>query len=363
MLGYQLLPWLRSELPDVSFLDYTHIEYETEWPKGGYAQRSLHNQSLLDLSLVSSEHLRQWMITRGSEADGVRVCHTNIDTAKWVPDAKARTDERAKLGIRENTPVILYPCRLAEQKRPGLMCNIVAALRRNTKVPFVVVVAGDGVLMPAVRKFVADHELQDCFRVLGAVSLERVHRLHNAADILLLPSQIEGIALALFEAMALESVPVVADVGGQRELVTPDCGYLIPIRDEKWEFADYVTVLRCLVENTSLRQEKASACRARVERHFPLREMTKTFIAGLDEAGRRHARRYLRLPEPVVCRELATLAIDQIRLAHQNFVWGSMAGLLDEKVKKQEKIIAKLRRRVEAASRSASMLLPKENEV
>jgi glycosyltransferase involved in cell wall biosynthesis len=48
-----------------------------------------------------------------------------------------------------------------------------------------------------------------------------------ATDIFFLPSQWEGIALTLFEAMAMQLVPVAADVGGQRELVTPDCGFLI----------------------------------------------------------------------------------------------------------------------------------------
>jgi hypothetical protein len=82
LTGYQLLPWLRSELPDVTFLDYTHIEYEAEWPNGGYALRSVNNQSLLAMSMVSSEHLRQWMIAHGADGEGLRVCHTNINTEK-----------------------------------------------------------------------------------------------------------------------------------------------------------------------------------------------------------------------------------------------------------------------------------------
>jgi glycosyltransferase involved in cell wall biosynthesis len=361
MLGYQLLPWLRTQLPEVSFLDYTHMEYDAEWPHGGYAQRSVNNQPLLDLSFVSSEHLRQWMIARGADGERVRVCHTNIDTEKWKPDPQVRARERQDLGIDPATPVILYPCRLVEQKRPELMCNIVAALRRNTTTPFVVVVAGDGPLMPALRKFATDQQLDDSFRLVGAVSQDRMVRLHNAADIFLLPSRMEGIALALFESMALENVPVVADVGGQGELVTPDCGYLIPIRDANWEFTDYVTVLRCLLGNAALRREKAGACRARVQDHFELRQMTKTFIAGLKDAGQRDQRHKIRLPEATVCRELATLAIDQIRLTRESMVRNELKLLLEEKVKKQEQIIAKLRRQL--ARPNALSPVPEDNEV
>jgi len=361
MLGYQLLPWLRSELPGVSFLDYTHIEYETEWPNGGYALRSANNQSLFDLSMVSSEHLRQWMIKHGADGESIRVCHTNIDTEKWKPDSEARARTRYELGIDRKTTLILYPCRLTEQKRPELMCNIVAALRKNTNAPFVVVVAGDGPLMPALRSFIKKQGLDASFKLLGAVSLERVAQLHNAADIFLLPSLIEGIALALFEAMALESVPVVADVGGQRELVNPDCGYLIPVRDPKWEFADYVIVLKHLVENPELRHEKAAASRERVRKDFRLEQMTATFISILQEAGQRQATRRVEVPAPAVCRELATLAIDHIRVDREVGVTREMGYLLHDKVTKQEKIIEKLRQQLEAV-RSAN-LTPEANEL
>ena len=103
LMGYQLLPWLRSELPGVAMLDYTHIEYETEWPNGGYALRSTANQPLLDLSLVSSAHLRDWMTVHGADRENLRVCRTNIDSAKWSPDAAERARERFELGIDAKT--------------------------------------------------------------------------------------------------------------------------------------------------------------------------------------------------------------------------------------------------------------------
>jgi glycosyltransferase involved in cell wall biosynthesis len=359
--GYQLLPWLRSELPDVTFLDYTHIEYETEWPKGGYALRSVNNQSLLDMSMVSSEHLRQWMIDHGAEADGLRICHTNIDAEKWAPSAEARARDRYELGIDAKTAMILYPCRLAEQKRPELMCNIVAALRGSTKVPFVVVVAGDGPLLPALKKFIGRHELEDSFRLLGAVTLDHVARLHNASDIFFLPSLIEGIALALFEAMALESVPVVADVGGQRELLTPDCGHLIPPGEPEHELPRYVAALKHLLENPEVRRQKAKACRQRVVKYFQIGNMTEKFISAMREADLRHHARPVRLPEAAVCRELATLAIDQIRLAREGSILQEMGDLIHDKATKLEKTIVKLRRQLESAH--SIKLVPEENEI
>jgi glycosyltransferase involved in cell wall biosynthesis len=347
MLGYQLLPWLRTELHDVTFLDYTHIEYETEQPNGGYALRSVNNQPLLDMSMVSSGHLRKWMIQKGADDAGLRVCHTNIDTDKWTPSAENRARDRDVLGAEPKTAVILYPCRLVDQKRPELMCNIVSALRRATKEPFTVIVAGDGPLMPALRKFIENHGLKDSFQLLGAVTLDRVARLHNASDILLLPSLIEGIALALFEAMALESVPVVADVGGQRELVSPDCGYLIAHGEAERELTDYVNALKRLIENPEERRQMGAASRERVQDHFRLSQMTSTFIATMEEASIRQKKRPVRLPDPSICQEMATLAIDQIRLTREGSTVQEMVYILQDQAAKQERVAAKLRRQIE----------------
>jgi glycosyltransferase involved in cell wall biosynthesis len=360
LMGYQLLPWLRSELPAVSFLDYTHIEYEMEWPNGGYALRSVSNQSLLDLSLVSSEHLRNWMTVHGADPDDVRVCTTNIDCDKWAPDPAERARERYDLGLDAKTVLILYPCRLTEQKRPELLCNIVAELRKATRVPFIVAVVGDGELMPAMKSFIEKQGMENSFRLLGAVSLERVASLHNASDIFLLPSLIEGIALSLFEAMALESVPVVSDVGGQRELVTPECGHLIPLGEPGRELASYVAALKHLLENPNARLKKAAACRLRVHDHFGLGQMTATFISALEEAGMRHHLREAHLPSPAICREMAAMAVDHVRLKYQGGIEQDHRQLLQEQLAAQKKITAKLHRQLEAAR--STRLIPEENE-
>ena len=69
-----------------------------------------------------------------------------------------------------------------------------------------------------------------------------------AADMFFLPSEWEGIALSVYEALAC-GVPVVgADVGGQRELVTLECGVLIDRGTEEDEARQYATVLARLLD-------------------------------------------------------------------------------------------------------------------
>jgi hypothetical protein len=92
--------------------------------------------------------------------------------------------------------------------------------------------------------------------------------LMSAADILLLPSQAEGVALVLFEAMSMGVVPVATDVGGQRELVTPECGRLVAPGPQV--IASLVEALNALLIDAEARVRCAAQGRARVEAEFDL---------------------------------------------------------------------------------------------
>jgi glycosyltransferase involved in cell wall biosynthesis len=131
-------------------------------------------------------------------------------------------------------------------------------------------VAGEGDELPALRRFLADHRLDARVRLLGWVSPERMLELQAAADIFFLPSRLEGLSLALFEAMAMETVPVSARVGGQDELVTPDCGVLVSPGDG--EIDRYVVAIRRLIESRPL-CPMGSAARRRVVESFSLDKM------------------------------------------------------------------------------------------
>lgn len=56
------------------------------WGEGGYPRLSLNHQASLDLTLVASEHLRQWMVDGGADPERVRVCTINVDTRRLRPD-------------------------------------------------------------------------------------------------------------------------------------------------------------------------------------------------------------------------------------------------------------------------------------
>lgn len=274
LLAYQLLIYVRSRCPQVTVIDYLHME-EPRWRGGGLPRAAIEHEGLIDLHVVSSEYLRLWMVGRGAEPGRVAVCTTNVDVALWVPDAGVRAQVRAEFGIGVDCPVILFAGRLVPQKRPRFMVEVLRALRRSGGV-FVALVAGDGEDAGLLRRFVWWHGLSGCVRFLGAVPHERLRALMAASDVLLLPSEYEGIALTLYEALASGVVPVAADVGGQRELVTPDCGVLIARGGD--EQGAYVAALRLLIADPARRARMAAAGRERVVRFFTAEQLIDRMV-------------------------------------------------------------------------------------
>jgi glycosyltransferase involved in cell wall biosynthesis len=285
MLAYQLVPYLRAHCPDLPLLDYIHMEERPH--HGGYARAALEFDDALDLHVVTSEHLRRWLLARGADPERVAVCTINIDTRAWAPDPVLRARVRGELGLDAGTPLIVFVGRLVPQKRPRLAAAILRELR-DAGVPFVCLVAGDGQDMGWMRSFVRRHRLTGQVRLLGMQPHARVRELLAAGDILLLPSENEAISLVATEAMAMGVVPVAAAVGGLPELVTPECGVLVP--PGEGELAAYVAALRHLIEQPAERQRLAEAGRARVVQHFDSKQMVDRMLILLDDASERAQR-------------------------------------------------------------------------
>jgi glycosyltransferase involved in cell wall biosynthesis len=313
-LSYQLLPYLRAYYPDVTFIDFCHSEAEN-WKNGGYPRLAVEYQELLDLNLVASEYLQRWMAKRGAEFQRIRVCYINIDSDTWCPDPQLRLAVRRELGVDAAVPLILSVGRLYAEKAPTVLAYTgQQLLQRNSH--FVIFVAGDGPELEWLRAFVQKHGLGDRLRLLGAVPNARVRELLAAADVFFLPSKWEGIALSIYEAMSCGLPIVGANVGGQRELVTPECGVLIARSDEETEARHYAEVLAELIDNPRRRQEMGQAGRRRVETQFRLEQMGEQLVALLQEARQLHVTQPRPVPSLGLGQACAAQTVEAVRLAN-----------------------------------------------
>jgi len=312
-LGYQLLPYLRAHCPQATYVDYCHIE-EEDWQNGGYPRASVSYETLLDLTVVSSQHLKDWMTARNGDPERIQVCYTNINPQDWAPDPSLRGRVRRELRLSEPTQAILFAGRLCHQKQPRVFAQVMRELDRKP-LHFVALVAGDGEDRPWLERFIRQHRLEHRIVLLGATPYRRVRELMCASDIFFLPSKWEGIALSLFEAMASGLAVVSADVGGQRELVTADCGILLPRSDPATEVQQYAAVLEQLLGDSTGCHALGRHARERILGHFQLNAMGDRMADLLQQAQRLHATRPREIPSPGLGLACATEAIEFTRLS------------------------------------------------
>jgi glycosyltransferase involved in cell wall biosynthesis len=264
-IAYQLLPSLRTARGP-SFVDYLHMDDSDE---EGFPRLSQRYAAYLDCTIVSSAYLKRRLIEAGGDANRIQVATTNIDPELWDRSHCDIASIRAKYGVREGVPVIAFVARLCRQKQPDVMATVLKKIR-DGGLGFVCLVAGEGDYRAWLEKFVAKHRL-DQIKLLGALPSEQVRELLAISDVYFMPSENEGIALTLFEAMSMGVPALAADVGGQAELVSADCGILIQPGPSQVE--EYANALQRLLTDHELRARMGARSRERIRDHFSLDKM------------------------------------------------------------------------------------------
>jgi glycosyltransferase involved in cell wall biosynthesis/SAM-dependent methyltransferase len=279
--GYLCSPVLKKIFPNLKIIDFVHME-QMDWRGGGYAYASKTLSPILDRSLVSSQHLQRTYIEEfGRDSGKVHCVYTNIDAEEeFNPERFAPGLLRQEVGCPLSALVLLYIARICDQKRPEAVIEIASRLRKRTATPFQVWIVGDGPGLPEMKKLSSNLGLEDTCVFWG--SRRDTGQFYRKADIFLLPSQWEGIALTLYEAMAMGLPVVASDVGGQRELVTEETGVLIPLGVPD-EIDRFVESLLHLIEHPDARQQMGKAGRERVRQHFPLSQMVEAITEHLAE--------------------------------------------------------------------------------
>ena len=254
------------------------------------------------------------MAVRGGDPTRIEVCYTNIDPKRWSPDPAIRGRVRRDLSIADEAPVILFAGRLCDQKQPRVFGQVMHNLRGEHP-QFVALVAGDGEDRAWLEQFVRKHALRGQVKLLGETPYSRVRELMCASDIFFLPSKWEGIALSLFEVMACGLAIVGADVGGQGELVTDDCGVLLPRGDETTEVLRYTEALGQLLGDPIRRVALGQRARQRIVGRFLLDDMGRRMVSLLQHACKLHDTQPRETPSRALGLACATEAIEFTRLS------------------------------------------------
>ncbi|MBK1680686.1 glycosyltransferase [Rhodocyclus tenuis] len=151
-----------------------------------------------------------------------------LTASAGVPSASLRSAFRAAHGIADERPVALYVGRVAGEKNIDFLLDV-AALARESTPDLLLLIAGEGPALPALRAATEARGLAQHVQFLGY--LDRRHELpacYAAADAFVFASRTETQGLVLLEAMAA-GLPVVAlAVMGTIDILGARRGALVP---------------------------------------------------------------------------------------------------------------------------------------
>lgn len=174
-------------------------------------------------TICTSQAERDELLALAGEAAGERLHVVRNGIALPPPAcAEVRAAARAELGVGAGTLCVLFLGELEARKRP---LDAVAAVQRarGGGADVVLLVAGDGPQAPGVRARAGAG-----VRALGR--RDDVPRLLAGADVLVMPSEREGLSFAVLEAMGAGLALVVSDGPGNPEAVG-DAGVVVPVGD------------------------------------------------------------------------------------------------------------------------------------
>ena len=247
----------------------------------GFTKKPIHialqrpfNRLLRGMISVSHSVVRAVERAEGYPARLHQVIWNGEDLARFSPGHSSVSRE---LGIDDNTPVVTSVSLISPVKDHATQLSAFARLLPRYP-RALLLVAGDGPLMDDTRRRAAS--LGDRVRFLG--HRKDVADLLRASDIFLQTSLSEGFSNAILQAMACALPVVVTRVGGNPELVTPDCGTLVDT-----ESPDEVTdALDRLLAVPDLRRAFGEAGRARAERYCSLQVMVDIYTDAFYRAVR-----------------------------------------------------------------------------
>ena len=235
--------------PTYSFT--THGPEEFDAPHALALDLKLQNATFaVAISSYGRSQLCRW--TAPANWPKIHVVHCGIEPALFTPTPLP------------NAPQLVAIGRLSGQKGFALLVEAIA-IATQTLPDLHLTLVGDGDLRPQIEAAIARHGLARNITLAGWQSEAGVRAALQNARALILPSFAEGLPVVIMEAMAAARPIIATTIAGIPELITPDCGWLVPAGDAQ-ALADAIKNLAQTPQETLIRM--GMTARARVlQRH------------------------------------------------------------------------------------------------
>ena len=272
---YDALPTLKQHYPHMRTLNQVY-DHQVGWI-GRYDPTLV---AALDGHIVSNERIAAAVRDHGAAPESVHFIVNGVDLSEHRPDrytAAERGALRQRFGLAADRKVVAFFARLHQQKRPMDFVELAREFADDPSVVFFMV--GDGPLGSVVSEQITR---------LGLTNLVRYpfHKpfseLLAVTDLLVLPSEYEGMPMVVVESLAT-GIPVVAtDVGNNREVLErTGGGVVVHVGD--------VGAMRRAVRQLLAAPPDPGALRTAVEAAFQLAPMAEAYyrvFTGADAPAR-----------------------------------------------------------------------------
>lgn len=293
--GYYVLPWLKYHFKDIPFVDYIHAENWT-LRNGGFPKDSNAVANYLDETYTCTKHLKEMMYKiMNRNVRNIKPVYIGTDTD--VYDYKIKYDGEDELYEKyKGKKVILFIGRMVHYKRPFFAIEVLKSLlKERSDVKLMMV--GNGAAYEDVKKKIENEKLEQYIDLYGMQ--EDVRRFYKIADVTLICSLREGLTLTTYESLSMGTPVVSCDIGGQKELIGDNVGYLIrpyQMPEQQFEFdysedeiKEYKEAILDLLENKNNIDYK-SVCRAKIVKNFSINKMINDmdkYLSKLIKSGSR----------------------------------------------------------------------------
>lgn len=175
-----------------------------------------------------SDDLRQKALAMGASPDRSRAVVNGCDLS--VFKVRDRAEARRQLALDPEAPIVLYIGRM--DLRKGLRELVEASAKLRTMHPNLqVYMVGEGPDRPQITHAIETAAASNFIHTLPPCRPDDVALWMAAADLVTLPSYMEGCPNVVLEALACGRPVVATNVGGIPEIMSDACGRLIPPRD------------------------------------------------------------------------------------------------------------------------------------
>lgn len=216
--------------------------------------------------LVTSSLSKKYITSFGINPERVTITPYTVDNELILNlvNSSSRSVAREKLGLRQETEVVLFCGKLIDRKNPIELVRSFSKIKNKSSVLLVV---GDGPLKQDLISEIKKSGLTERVKLLGLVPYKELPSIYKASDILVHPATDEPFGLIVNEAFLCGTCVITSDkVGSSYDLILQGkSGFCYPSGDEK----KLTELLDLVIESSALRQECQQNAKIKIEQWSP----------------------------------------------------------------------------------------------